>query len=148
MKYDVCIVGHGNFPDGVKSAMELLVGCEDDIQCFNLNGEKNHDQFHDEMKDYLENHENVLIFADMTGGAPYQITAEIILETEKKNQYVVSSVSLNAILDLYLKNSMDQIAPDNIEETIRHVIEESRKLMQVTPNNVLNEEEEVEEGWI
>lgn len=150
MKYDVCIIGHGNFPDGVKTAMNLLVGPDDSIKLGNLNEVMTHEAFKKEMEEYLDSHENVIIFADMTGGAPYQITAELILEKEKKNQFVVSSMSLNAILDLYLKNMMDQLNPDNIDEEIAHVIEESCKLMQVTPNNIVdaadNQDDEIEDG--
>ncbi|KRN93196.1 hypothetical protein [Pediococcus stilesii] len=148
MKYDVCIVGHGNFPDGVESAMKLLVGCEGDITRFNLDQNTTHDQFHDEVKKYLEEHPNVIVFADMTGGAPYQITAELILDAQRENQYILSSVSMNVVLDVYLKNSMDQLNPDNIVETFEHVIAESNKLTMVTPNKTSFEEDDIEEGFI
>lgn len=148
MKYDVCIVGHGEFPDGVKSAIDVLVGNNDDVTCFNLNGQMTHAQFTTYMKEYLTQHPQALVFADMTGGAPYQLAAEIILESQHPNQYIVSSISMNAILDLYLKNSMDQLNPDNIEANFSHVLQESRKLMKVTPDmqEVAQEEVILEDG--
>ncbi|MFV5782370.1 PTS fructose transporter subunit IIA [Pediococcus acidilactici] len=148
MKYDVCIVGHGDFPDGVESAMQLLVGCQGDITRFNLNKETTHEQFHDDVKKYLAMHSNVIVFADMTGGAPYQITAEIILNSSAKNQYILSSVSMNVVLDIYLKNSMDQLTPDNIVETFEHVIAESNALTMITPSETNFEEGKIEEGYI
>lgn len=146
MKYDICIVGHGNFPDGVKSAMNVLCGPDESLKLGNLNEQTTHEKFKSEMKEYLTTHENVIVFADMTGGAPYQIAAEIVLSQNLANRYVISGMSLNVVLDLYLKNMMDQLNPDNIEEMINHVISESCGLMKVTPCTEVVEEVEVEDG--
>jgi len=149
MKYSICIVGHGNFPDGVKSAIDILVGDNGDVTCFNLNSEMTHDQFKIKMGQYLTEHQKTIVFADMTGGAPYQIVAQIILESGHPDQYIISSISMNAILDLYLKNSMAQLNANNIEKSIQHVIHESRHLMKLTPDNTVEvSDDATEEGSI
>jgi len=135
MKYSVGIIGHGNYPDGIKSAITLLSGSGDDITCFNLNEQTTHEQFKEDVTEFLNANENVIIFADLTGGAPFQTIAQVILESAKENQYIISGISMNAIFDLYLKDSMDQLNKDNIEDQINHVIEVSVPMMQFLPNS-------------
>jgi len=101
------------------------------------------------MGQYLTEHQKTIVFADMTGGAPYQIVAQIILESGHPDQYIISSISMNAILDLYLKNSMAQLNANNIEKSIQHVIHESRHLMKLTPDNTVEvSDDATEEGSI
>jgi len=154
MIYSIGIIGHGNYPDGIKSALELLAGADADVNCFNLNNKTTHEQFSKDVADFLATHESAIIIADMTGGAPFQSIAQQILENKKENQYIISSLSLNAILDIYLKNSMNQLDPTNIEDQLTHIINESVNLMQFLPNSkdsVNNDDdsnESSEDGWI
>ncbi|AYE37254.1 PTS fructose transporter subunit IIA [Companilactobacillus zhachilii] len=135
MKYSVGIIGHGNYPEGIKSALTLLSGAGDDITCFNLNEQTTHEQFKKDVTNFLNTNESAIIFADLTGGAPFQTIAQVILESAKENQYIISGISMNAIFDLYLKNSMDQLNKDNIEDQINHVIEVSIPMMQYLPSS-------------
>lgn len=153
MIYSIGIIGHGNYPDGIKSAIKLLAGTADDINCFNLNNETTHEQFKKDVSKFLDENENVIIIADMTGGAPFQSIAEKILEDNVKNHYIVSSLSMNAILDVYLKNSMNQFNPDTIEDQLQHIIDGSVSLMQFLPNSKPESTDDTnnessEEGWI
>lgn len=154
MIYSLGIIGHGNYPDGIKSALELLAGATDEISCFNLNNKTTHEQFAKDVAEFLADNENAIIIADMTGGAPFQSIAAQILENQRKNQYIISSLPMNAILDVYLKNSMNQLNPDNIEEQLDHIIKESVNLMQYLPNTTQEDSkpednnEGSEDGWI
>lgn len=130
MKYDVCIIGHGNFPSGIRSAVKLIAGTCDGITCFNLNENTTHEQFEKAIDQYLQSHDNVIFFADMIGGAPYQIVAKKILLQNDQNKCVVAGVSLNLVLDIYLKNMSDQLTTQNVDEAIKHVISESKSLMK------------------
>ncbi len=84
MIYSIGIIGHGNYPDGVRSALELLAGTSEYISCFNLNDKTTHEQFKENVSEFLDQNENAIIIADMTGGAPFQSIAQIILEENKK----------------------------------------------------------------
>lgn len=154
MIYSIGIIGHGNYPYGVRSALKLLAGTDDNLSCFNLNDETTHEQFKKDVSQFLDKNESAIIVADMTGGAPFQSIAEIILEENKKNHYIISSLPMNAILDIYLKNSMDQLSPDNIEGQLDHIIKESVNLMQFLPSSKVDsatqddKNESGEDGWI
>ncbi len=55
-------------------------------------------------------------------------------------------------MDVYLKNSMNQLDPENIEGQLKHIIDASVGLMQFLPNTSESVEEDnnesSEEGWI
>ncbi|MFQ9615303.1 MAG: PTS sugar transporter subunit IIA, partial [Clostridium butyricum] len=81
------IVGHGNFPSGVLSAVSLLVGNNENICAFDLDKNETHEGFEQKIKELLDNNDKVIVVADLTGGAPHQIAARLILESGKMNQY-------------------------------------------------------------
>lgn len=117
----VLVVGHGEYSTGIKSVIKLLTGIDEDIDAINLNGELTHDEFTDKVKDYIEKNNDVIVFADITGGAPFQITSrEVLLNTNSENQYVVGGVSVACILEVV----MNTIVLEN-NENIREVIEEA-----------------------
>jgi N-acetylgalactosamine PTS system EIIA component len=64
---------------------------------------------------------NVLIVADMVGGAPFQQAA--ILSLDKDNVNVIGGVNLSAILEVVfsLHTDIDQIAKTMIDTTINSV---------------------------
>lgn len=67
--YQVVIIGHGNYPQGVLSAIQLLVGTTEKIKIFNLDSNTTHEIFSKKIKQYIDENEHLIIFADMTGGA-------------------------------------------------------------------------------
>mgnify|MGYP004477366865 CR=1 FL=1 len=70
----------------------------------------------------------------MTGGAPHQIATRLLLELGKKNQFILSSVSLNLILDLYMKNSMGILTTDNVSVELSNSMAESKEMLMVMPD--------------
>ncbi len=91
------------------------------IDAINLNGELTHDEFTVKVKNYIENNDNLIVFADITGGAPFQITSrEILLNEKSENQYVVGGVSVACILEVV----MNTLVLEN-NENHRGVIEEA-----------------------
>ena len=131
--FEICIVGHGNYPSGVCSALKLLSGSNENIHHFDLDDNLTHEKYESELKNYLNNHDQVLIFADMTGGAPHQIATRNIVALGKESQYIMSSISLNLVLDLYMKNSMGLLTPENIQVELTKSMNESKEMLLVMP---------------
>lgn len=118
----VLLVGHGEYPTGIKSVVKLLTGVEENIKAINLNQDLSHDDFAMKVKDYVENNDDLIIFADITGGAPFQITSrEILLNTKSENQYVVGGVSVACILEIIM-NTLVLESNENIREVIEEAI--------------------------
>lgn len=110
----ILIVGHGEYSTGIKSSIKLLTGVDENIDAINLNDELTHDEFTLKVQKYVAENNDLIIFADITGGAPFQITSrEILLNENSNNQYVVGGVSVACILDIVMNtiviNSTDDI---------------------------------------
>lgn len=122
--YKFLIVGHGHFASGIKSALDLLLGENAAVKAQDLNEEITHEKFEEIITAYVEENDKLIIFADLAGGAPSQISARKILELQKsKEQYVVSGVSLSIIVEvctqvLLLGNTEDLRAV--IEDTLNN----------------------------
>lgn len=132
--FKVCIVGHGNFPSGVCSALKLLSGSNENLHYFDLDHQLTHGEYEQQLTDFLKENDEVLIFADMTGGAPHQIATRLLLELEKAHQFILSSVSLNLILDLYMKNSMGVLTTENVSAELNNSMAESKEMLMVMPD--------------
>ena len=80
MNYAMAIVGHGRYPEGVLSALKLLIGTTEGMTAFNLDENTTHERFEQCLNDFLKENKHAIIFADMTGGAPHQIVSRLIIE--------------------------------------------------------------------
>ena len=113
----ILVVGHGEYSTGIKSVIKLLTGVEENIDAINLNGELTHDEFTVKVKNYIEDNNDLIVFADIT----FQITSrEILLNEKSENQYVVGGVSVACILEVV----MNTLVLEN-NENHRGVIEEA-----------------------
>ncbi|MDZ5035176.1 PTS mannose transporter subunit IID, partial [Clostridium perfringens] len=109
----ILVVGHGEYATGIKSAIKLLTGVDEGVDAINLNEELNHEDFKSMIKDYVEKNNDLIIFADITGGAPFQITSrEILLNEASENQYVVGGVSVACILEIVMNTIVIQSEDD------------------------------------
>ena len=135
MNYEIVIVGHGRYPDGVLSALQLLIGTTEGIKAFNLDEQTTHEKFEKQLTELLSEHERVLVFADMTGGAPHQIVSRLVLEGNRPHQYVISSAPLNLMLDLYAK-SLTGFEDDTIEGELQHTLTLSKQLIEILPDRM------------
>ena len=131
--FEVCIVGHGNYPSGVCSALKLLSGSNEKVHYFDLDHQLTHEAYEEQLSLFLNKNDHVLIFADMTGGAPHQIATRTIVSLGKKDQFILSSISLNLVLDLYMKNSMNLLSSENIQEELAKSMNESKEMLMVMP---------------
>ena len=123
----ILIVGHGEYATGMKSAIKLLTGVNNNIDAINLNEELTHNDYTMMVQEYVANNKDLVIFADMTGGAPFQIASrEILLNESSENQFVIGGVSVGCILEVVMNtlvlNSEDELkdiintAVNNIQE--------------------------------
>ncbi|MEG1003753.1 PTS sugar transporter subunit IIA [Clostridium sp.] len=118
----ILIVGHGEYPTGTKSAIKLLTGVDEGIDAINLHEDLTHDKFTEIVNAYVKENEKLIVFADITGGAPFQITSrEVLLNEESNDQYVIGGVSVGCILDIVMKTiviSTDEDIRDTIESSL------------------------------
>ena len=123
----ILIVGHGEYATGIKSAIKLLTGVNNNIDAINLNEELTHNDYTMMVQEYVANNKDLVIFADMTGGAPFQIASrEIVLNEASENQFVIGGVSVGCILEVVMNtlvlNSQDELK-DIIDAAVNNIKE-------------------------
>ena len=127
----ILVVGHGEYASGVKSGIKLLTGIDEGIEAINLNDELNHEDFKIIVKGHVENNTDLIIFADITGGAPFQIASrEILLNESSDNQYVVGGVSVACILEIIM-NTMVICSEDDTRKIIDDAVSGVREMASV-----------------
>ena len=119
------IVGHGNFPSGVLSAVSLLV--EVHIQMLKDS---------QKIKELLDNNDKVIVVADLTGGAPHQIAARLILESGKMNQYIISGINLALVVDLAMKCCFSEVEEEELETMLLDSVNDSKETMTLLSNRM------------
>ena len=109
----ILIVGHGEYATGIKSAIKLLTGVSNNIDAINLN-----EDYTVMVQEYVANNKDLIIFADMTGGAPFQIASrEILLNEASENQFVIGGVSVGCILEVVMNTLVL-----NVEDELKNII--------------------------
>ena len=62
MNYAMAIVGHGRYPEGVLSALKLLIGTTEGMTAFNLDENTTHERFEQCLNDFLKENKHAIIF--------------------------------------------------------------------------------------
>ncbi|WP_291652627.1 PTS sugar transporter [Clostridium sp.] len=135
--YKLVIVGHGNFPSGVLSAVSLLVGENENIIGLDLDSNETHEGFEKKLKGILDNNDKLIVLADLTGGAPHQIAARLILESSKLNQYIISGVNLALVVDLAMKCCLGEVEDEDIQSELLSSIDDSKDATVLISNRMM-----------
>ncbi|GAB6167993.1 hypothetical protein JCM1393_04530 [Clostridium carnis] len=127
----VLVVGHGEYATGIKSAIKLLTGVDEAIDAINLNDELTHEDFTVMIKKYVAENEKLIIIADITGGAPFQITSrEVLLNENSDDQYVIGGVSVACILEIVM-NTIVIGSEQSTREVIDNALEGLKDMASV-----------------
>ena len=127
----ILIVGHGEYGSGMKSAIKLLTGVNDNIDAINLNEELTHNDYTLMLQEYVANNKDLVIFADMTGGAPFQIASrEILLNEDSENQFVIGGASVGCILEVVM-NTLVLKSEDELKDIIDSAVNNIKEMTSV-----------------
>ena len=137
----ILIVGHGEYATGMKSAIKLLTGVNNNIDAINLNEELTHNDYTLMLQEYVANNKDLVIFADMTGGAPFQIASrEILLNESSENQFVIGGVSVGCILEVVM-NTLVLNSEDELENIINTAVNNIQEMTSIVCRKDLVSEE-------
>ena len=137
----ILIVGHGEYATGMKSAIKLLTGVNNNIDAINLNEELTHNDYTMMVQEYVANNKDLVIFADMTGGAPFQIASrEILLNEASENQFVIGGVSVGCILEVVM-NTLVLNSEDELKNIINTAVNNIQEMTSIVCRKELVSEE-------
>ena len=137
----ILIVGHGEYATGMKSAIKLLTGVNNNIDAINLNEELTHNDYTMMVQEYVANNKDLVIFADMTGGAPFQIASrEILLNEDSENQFVIGGASVGCILEVVM-NTLVLNSEDELKDIINTAVNNIQEMTSIVCRKELVSEE-------
>lgn len=137
----ILIVGHGEYATGMKSAIKFLTGVNNNIDAINLNDELTHNDYTIMVQEYVANNKDLIIFADMTGGAPFQIASrEILLNEDSENQFVIGGASVGCILEVVM-NTLVLNSEDELENIINIAVNNIQDMTSIiSRKNLVSQE--------
>ncbi|WP_284036469.1 hypothetical protein [Neobacillus sp. 114] len=128
--YQILVTGHGGFPSGVQSALRYLMGDNPNLSILELSEGMTHEQYEAELTEFLKNHPKVLVFADLTGGAPHQIAARVLLENHfSPEQFLISGMPLSVVTELTMKFQFQEVSEDDAPAVIQQSIAECKDMI-------------------
>ena len=118
----VLVTGHGKYASGMKSLVETLIGSDDRVLAIDYCEGKDYADFEKEIESIIKENEKLIVFADITGGTPFQVSSRIILADDSEGKIIVSGVSVACMLDILMNTIVINDFSD-IREKIKNGIE-------------------------
>jgi len=101
----IIVTGHGNFATGLTSGLKLLAGDLEYYAAVDFAPEDSMEELNRNLKDgfkQLESCEAIVVFADLTGGSPFNVASRMKLETKGRLVEVAGGTNLPVLLNAYL----------------------------------------------
>lgn len=97
----IIITGHGQFPTGMQSAVELVAGVQDNLAAVDFVRGQSTQDLKEHMAKAVDSLEgsDILILADLTGGSPFNVAAVLREERKDKNIKVLAGTNMAAIIE-------------------------------------------------
>lgn len=134
----VLIATHGKFANGIRSALELFLGNQEELYTINAFTEGEGEDFTQLIDHFLAKvgeEDQALIFTDILGGSVNQKVVEKAFE--KSNVFIITNINLPTIISLLVNE--DKVT----EEVIENVIAETKvSLLKKEKSSVSNDEED------
>lgn len=130
----IIVTGHGNFATGVTSGLRLLAGETGHCEAVDFGPEDSIELLTGKLRaalERLEDCDSVVVFADLTGGSPFNVASRLKVEGIGRPLEVAGGTSLPVVLQAYLRRSVIEdaaaLADDALEagkgQLIRYVPE-------------------------
>lgn len=98
----ITVISHGKLAEGLKDAIEMIIGPQTQFKTLGLFPEDNPDDFRDAIKTSIKEIDDgggVLIFADLFGGSPAN-AATYLLNLKSLGIEIVTGVNLPMLLEI------------------------------------------------
>lgn len=126
---NVIIVGHGMFAKGLMTAVDNIVGRQENVEYIDFIAGDTKEMLEDRIRysiKRLENDHSLLFLTDLVGGRPFEVCAKI--STEYENCGVIGGLNIPILLEvLFLKNSYSAL------EVMKHSVVYGKKAINMFP---------------
>lgn len=105
------ITGHADFAPGLKSAVELIAGPQDNLIALKFDEATVLEAYQNQLK--LLAKEGATIFTDLLGGTPFN--AAMLVKEEQGNLHIVTGSNLPMLLDFIFSNNAESMKAAGLE---------------------------------
>lgn len=115
-KRNFIIATHGNFAQGIKSSLDIIIGQVENVVLISayVDGNKSIEEEISAALQTLHAQDELIIFTDLLGGS---ITNQVLRQTQGKNVHVISGFNLALLIEILLSD-VETPAPALIEAAI------------------------------
>lgn len=122
--FKVVLVGHGDIAKGFISAVELIMGSQDDVYAVSLDASDTFESYMNSLEKF--GNDNILYLADLHGGTPSNVASYL---TKQNDVRCISGVNLALILEVLMMRLSDK-SIDEVFESVKLVIMDSVKFVE------------------
>lgn len=124
----IIVTGHGQFAEGVMSAITLVAGEQEQIRAVNFMKDEGVEDLRCHMTQAIGDLESrdVLLMVDILGGSPFHVAAGLMAEDTGKNLQVVAGVNMASIVQaVFMRENIpfDQLAAEVSEAGRQGVVD-------------------------
>ncbi|WP_400243035.1 PTS sugar transporter subunit IIA [Niallia sp. JL1B1071] len=114
MTKKVFLVSHSKFAEGIKGAVEMIAGKQDNLHAFCLMENNSPNKLIEKIRDEIAEEDQVILLADITGGSMYNEAMSLLV---LPNVRVIGGMNLSLLLNIVLAdnisdNEMDKMIQD------------------------------------
>ena len=120
------IISHNEFAHGLKKALEMIIGPQENVESFGLMPGNHPDLIIDEIESKITDEMDVVILGDIAGGS---VCNSALRLTTKQNVLLVTGVNLALALEVIVSQTTDEQAIESLIRSSR----EGMKILNVVP---------------
>jgi PTS system mannose-specific IIA component len=81
------LVSHGNFADGIKQSVEMIMGPQENIYTVTLDPSDGLDDFREKFEQTIQKLDDFIVFSDLMGGTPNNVASRLLMEGQNFELY-------------------------------------------------------------
>ena len=119
----VILTSHGHLAEGMQSAVNMILGCQADLEVYDLDHYDEQDMILERVRKRVEEQPNdeFIILTDINNGSVHHQMMQLCL---CPNVYVQTGMCLSMVLEIFLASPQA-----GIEETVKHAVESTKENM-------------------
>lgn len=134
----ILVVTHGNFGKELLKSAELIIGDQENVKTLSLNRGDNIEELYscvNKQIEQLDEGEGVLVFTDLFGGSPSNVTAANMKETYFESLSGVNLPMLIEALDLRVNNNLKELVSKVLKAGVDG-IKDIRSELQIASDSI------------
>ena len=138
----IIVTGHGSLASGITSGLKLLAGQPQNYEAVDFLPEDSVESLAEKLSEAVErlsDCDGIIIYADLTGGSPFNVSIRMKMETNRSLE-VIGGANLPVVLDGYMTREM----AGNVKTLAESGVEAGRAAM-VWFQETAEDEDEYEE---